>query len=840
MKKIFYLLMILVSITTQAQISNYELCDTNNDGFETFDLFSKIPEALSGLNPELYDVSFHETIDYAENNTNHLDQYFVNSSVPQTIYVRIENNSDETYTIETFDLILLLLPEIGQPVNLYNPDGIFDLTENSPLILNGSPDYFLTFHVTLTDAETGANAIFNPENYTAISSPQTIYVRVENSNSCLVITNFLLITGENDDIVYIPDMAFKTKLLQATTSNQTAKDINGNNMIVDFNSDGEIQMSEALNVYSLQVYQSNIEDLTGIEAFAHLTYLSCAVNNLTELDVSNNVNLTYLDCNNNNLTELDLSNNSNLETLWAIFNPQLSYLNINNGGNLNPAAVDSGSWMEMWANLPDNIYICADEIEIALIEPQLNLWSATGQMISSYCTFYPQGNYNTITGIVSFDLNNDGICDDNILQSFIKVNITDGVDQNNAFTSQDGTYIFFTQEGEYALTVDVENPTFFNVTPVTETVVFSDNNNNEEVINFCITPNGVHNDLEVVIAPLTPARPGFEATYNIVYRNKGNQILSEDYGLSFFFNQQLMSFVSASVEPDSQIAGGLNWSYENLMPFENREILVTMQVNPPTDPENPVNIDDILTFTSVIMPQNGDENVSDNTYVFDQTVVGAYDPNDITCLEGDIVDPEYIGEELHYVIRFENTGNFYAENVVIAMEVNEELYDVSSLRVLDASHDVRAQVRDNVAEFFFNQIMLDSGGHGNILLVMKSYTALEEGDSVMSKADIYFDYNYPIITNDAVTVFEEELSRDNHELAALISIYPNPATDSVTIASETKIKSVEWYDFSGRLIRISLVNDFSTVQNISSESEGMYFIKIQTEKGVLYHKIIKK
>src|SRR5690606_36193495 len=250
--------------------------------------------------------------------------------------------------------------------------------------------------------------------------------------------------------------------------------------------------------------------------------------------------------------------------------------------------------------------------------------------------------------------------------------------------------------------------------------------------------------------------------------------------------------------------------------------------------------DDILTFTSVILPQNGDENVQDNTYVLDQTVVGAYDPNDITCLEGDIVDPDYIGEELHYLIRFENTGNFYAENVVIAMEVNEELYDVSSLRVLNASHDVRAQVRDNVAEFFFNQIMLDSGGHGNVLLVRRSHTALEEGDAVLSKADIYFDYNYPIITNDAVTVFEEELSRDTHELAAFISIYTNPATDSVTIASETKIKSVEWYDFSGRLIRISLVNDLSTVQDISSESEGMYFIKIQTEKGVLYHKIIKK
>src|SRR5690606_2398781 len=222
-----------------------------------------------------------------------------------------------------------------------------------------------------------------------------------------------------------------------------------------------------------------------------------------------------------------------------------------------------------------------------------------------------------------------------------------------------------------------------------------------------------------------------------------------------------------------------------------------------------------------------------NQYVFNQTVVGAYDPNDITCIEGNVLDPDYIGEELHYLIRFENTGNYYAENVVIAMEIDEELYDVSSLRVLDASHDVRAQVRENVAEFYFNQIMLDSGGHGNVLLVMNSKASLQEGDSVMSKADIYFDYNYPIITNDAVTLFQEELSRDNHELAALISIYPNPASDRVTISSETKIKSIEWYDLSGRLIRISLVNDFQSIQDISSQSEGIYIMKIQTEKGIL-------
>src|SRR5690606_18871915 len=223
------------------------------------------------------------------------------------------------------------------------------------------------------------------------------------------------------------------------------------------------------------------------------------------------------------------------------------------------------------------------------------------------------------------------------------------------------------------------------------------------------------------------------------------------------YDETLMDFVSASVEPEILTDGILIWSYEDLMPFESRSIVVTMQINTPTDPEYPVEIDDELEYVGVIT-YLGDENSSDNLYTLNQVVVGAFDPNDITCVEGDIVDPEYIGEELHYLIRFENTGNYYAENVVVVMDVIEELYDISTLRVLNTSHNVNAQVRNNKVEFFFNEIMLDPEAQGYVLLGMKTQPALQEGDTVMSQADIYFDYNYPIYTNEAITVFETTMS----------------------------------------------------------------------------------
>ena len=99
--------------------------------------------------------------------------------------------------------------------------------------------------------------------------------------------------------VTIPDNNFKNRLLIANTANGIAKDENGTNIQIDSNNDGEIQESEALNVYELYVNQALISDLTGIEAFTNLTLLYCYSNNLTAINVSNNTNLVDLVCSSN-------------------------------------------------------------------------------------------------------------------------------------------------------------------------------------------------------------------------------------------------------------------------------------------------------------------------------------------------------------------------------------------------------------------------------------------------------------------------------------------------------------------------------------------------------------
>jgi len=103
--------------------------------------------------------------------------------------------------------------------------------------------------------------------------------------------------------VYIPDANFKEYLL--------------GNQRINTNGDSEIQISEAESETAnlIVVYEKEISDLTGIEAFINLTFLSCSYNQLTELDITNNVNLTWLQCAHNQISTLDLSNNVNLTNL---------------------------------------------------------------------------------------------------------------------------------------------------------------------------------------------------------------------------------------------------------------------------------------------------------------------------------------------------------------------------------------------------------------------------------------------------------------------------------------------------------------------------------------------
>ena len=88
----------------------------------------------------------------------------------------------------------------------------------------------------------------------------------------------------------------------------------------DTNLDGVLSRGEAVSVVEMYVNNKGITSLKGIEYFYSLQQLDCSGNQLTSLDVRENVHLDFLDCYNNQLSTLDLSQNHGVRLVYCYGN----------------------------------------------------------------------------------------------------------------------------------------------------------------------------------------------------------------------------------------------------------------------------------------------------------------------------------------------------------------------------------------------------------------------------------------------------------------------------------------------------------------------------------------
>ncbi|AWI24485.1 DUF7619 domain-containing protein [Flavobacterium pallidum] len=583
-------------------------------------------------------------------------------------------------------------------------------------------------------------------------------------------------------------------------------------------------------------------------------------NNLASISLNPNTQYNHLRLDNNQLVNLDVSGlyvrdlNANHNNLTSInFQGTRIYTVYLNGNNFQTVDlsgairissfcsidIDSNPYLETFFAKNGNSdylsfigdfnleYVCIDESDL------IGGSSPPNAVFSPYCIFTPGGNYNTITGNVTFDADNNGCDNTDPDQPYVKLNLTSGNNNHSVFTTPDGNFNYFGQTGMFNVGLAMENASLFTITPPLATIVFGTNNNNVTTQDFCITANGIQNDLETIIVPLSPARPGFDATYKIIYKNKGNQPLSGN--IDFTYQDNELDFVNASTAPDAQTAGSLSWNFSNLYPFESRSVEVRLNVNSPQETPS-VNIGDQLSFSAQANPVSGDITPNDNTFSFRQTVIGSYDPNDITCLEGEHVNPTEIGKYLHYNINFENTGTAAAENIVVRDMIDLTKFDISTLQLLNASHPVTPRITNDKVEFIFEGINLGASEHGNVTFKIKTKNTLVAGNSVSQKADIYFDYNFPVATNVAMTAFDtlgmESLNPDHN-----ISFYPNPVLSVLHVKSSEVIRKIEVFDLQGRLLQSVSANDFVSLAEVPS---GVYLVKAHTQNGFVIQKIIKK
>ena len=218
MKKILlFTTLLLCTISITAQVANQPndliSCAATNFSCD-FDLTSQNAIILGAQDPSSYTISYYLTI--ADANTASgtvMPTGFCNTSNPQTIYARLEDNATGVFDVTSFDLIVAQQPVLVQVQGLQNcddetPDGIatFDLTSTYTSITDGDSSLTLSYYASALDLNNNI-PIANPTTYENVtSSVQTIFVLATNALGCTNTITFNLVVNPSPFLGYLANI----------------------------------------------------------------------------------------------------------------------------------------------------------------------------------------------------------------------------------------------------------------------------------------------------------------------------------------------------------------------------------------------------------------------------------------------------------------------------------------------------------------------------------------------------------------------------------------------------------------------------------------------------------
>lgn len=232
------------------------------------------------------------------------------------------------------------------------------------------------------------------------------------------------------------------------------------------------------------------------------------------------------------------------------------------------------------------------------------------------------------------------------------------------------------------------------------------------------------------------------------------------------------------------------------------------------------------------------------------TFGGPFDPNEKTAEaigmfpNGNILPST---QDITYTIEFQNLGNGSAVNISINDTIDTNL-DLSTLEVISSSFPVQTQINlgTRVVDFKFKNIYLasaqvnESASHGYVKYKLKLNPSLPIGTSIRNRAHIYFDYNTAITTNKTVNTIATTNGISENDLSNSILLYPNPTNGAINIHSDSFISNITVYNVIGQVSLLTTnVNAKKAVVDLGSLENGVYFIRLQTENGIVTRKVVK-
>lgn len=341
-----------------------DACDSDHDGFATFDLTSVIDDVLEGLTG--VNVTFHESLEDANLGVNPItnDTNYANIVAnEQTVYIRVENPASGCASITPIEIHTNLLLSATNITEItacdINNDGIeeFNLEGIAASFLGDLEDVMdyeidIQFYLTEEDRDNGINALDQSIPFIPEENPQLLYITLT-SPTCEEVAEFEIII--NEVIEFAPP---------------------GNQIVCDTDQDG-------ITMFDLSVFDALVTndqtDLFSVSYFA------------SEEDANNNTNA--------------------LPTMYTnVTNPQTIYLRISLS-TTGCSDVNSFDIMVLPApisNEPTDIIICDDDIDgISFVNLNAKISEMVSDTTNTNITFHnslddAENGFNPITSVSAY------------------------------------------------------------------------------------------------------------------------------------------------------------------------------------------------------------------------------------------------------------------------------------------------------------------------------------------------------------------------------------------------------------------------------------------------------
>jgi hypothetical protein len=303
-----------------------------------------------------------------------------------------------------------------------------------------------------------------------------------------------------------------------------------------------------------------------------------------------------------------------------------------------------------------------------------------------------------------------------------------------------------------------------------------------------------------------------------------------------------------SAHPADAVSGDtLKWNYSGLTNLTGPGYWNSFFSRIHLTPDASVSVGDTLCFTIFSNVPTADINPSNNYRTFCIPVVYSYDPN---MKE---VSPEGTGPEgfipgssdtLTYTLHFQNTGSAAAYDIKITDTLDSHI-NPASLKILGTSHNMTPKwLTPNVVQFVYDNINLpdsnsnEPASHGAVKFSVKLNSGLPVGTEIRNTGYIYFDLNPAVVTNTVLNTLITPTGIDKVKADAGVRVYPNPATDHITIEN-LEGGELAIFNMTGTVVIRRKIADKTTTIDVSNLAPGVYVLKTSNSLSANTERFIK-